>query len=330
MRRILSPMLCTALLVSLASLVVLGCGSGLRKSGDDEDEAPRPRAKAARRPVEQLKPIKASEYGVLKGKIDWQGSPPDTEGLTAELKKSISANSDHAYCLTGKKADDPADVKVSIQPFETTQQEYRIGANNGLGNVMVWIEAPAGQYFDIPKEQLDAVVKEVRITQPHCAFLPHCSVLFPSYLKDGQPVPTGQKLLVDNDARIAHNANLKMPLSGATNVLIAPGQKRDFTMPVEKGFITIGCDVHKWMSAYLRAFDHPYAAVSSVGGDAAKKVWEDPASPAFGTYEIKNVPVGAAVKLFVWHEKLGYLTGNKGKDLTLKKENSENFTAAAR
>lgn len=326
MRPLPCRFLSLTLLLALAGLFAFGC-AGSRKTDEDEDDVPRPR-KTVKRQTEQLKPIKASEYGVIRGKVTWEGAPPNTEELVEAVKKSISLNSDHQYCLTGKKPDDPPDQPSTIQPYETTQQEFRIGENKGLGNVMVWIEPPAGQYFEVPQDQLDAIDKEVRLTQPHCAFLPHCAVLFPSYRKDGQATPTGQKLIVENDARVAHNANMKKPLSGADNVLVSPGQKRDFVMPVEKGVISVGCDVHKWMSAYLRAFDHPYAAVSSVGGDVKKKVWEDGKSPAFGTYEIKGVPVGATVKLFVWHEKLGYLTGQKGKDLTLKKENVEDVKAA--
>ncbi|MFO0927657.1 MAG: hypothetical protein U0736_11560 [Gemmataceae bacterium] len=325
MRRLLCRSLSTALLLTLTGLLAFGC-AGSRRSDDDEDEGPRVR-KTVRPQAAQLKPVKATEYGVIRGMVTWDGALPNMDQLAEELKKSMSANSDHQYCLTGKKPDDPADYQSTIQPFETTQQEYRIGDNKGLGNVMVWIEPPDGHYFEVPKDQLDAVAKEVRLTQPHCAFLPHCTVLFPSYRKDGAETPTGQKLIVDNDARVAHNANIKKPLSGTDNVLIPPTQKREYVMPVEKGFITVGCDVHKWMSAYLRAFDHPYAAVTSVGGDAAKKVWEDRKAPAFGSFEIKGVPVGAKVKLVVWHEKLGYLTGQKGKELTLKKENVENFSA---
>jgi hypothetical protein len=59
------------------------------------------------------------------------------------------------------------------------------------------------------------------------------------------------------------------------------------------------------MTAYGRALDHPYAAVTK----------------ADGNYEIKNVPAGAKLKILVWHPKApngGWVTDQKGEEITIK------------
>ena len=74
----------------------------------------------------------------------------------------------------------------------------------------------------------------------------------------------------------------------------------------------------------MRAFEHPYAALTKVGQDAEKKVYQDKKDKDFGTYEIKGVPVGAKVTLKAWHEKLGML---ESRQITLEKDNKIDFEA---
>jgi hypothetical protein len=86
--------------------------------------------------------------------------------------------------------------------------------------------------------------------------------------------------------------------------------------------ITIRCNIHPWMSAYARAFDHPYATLTVVG--------KDPKGPQYGTYEIKNVPAGK-VRVIAWHEKAGYLNGANGEEIELRAgTNTKNFKVTAR
>jgi hypothetical protein len=82
--------------------------------------------------------------------------------------------------------------------------------------------------------------------------------------------------------------------------------------------VTIRCNIHPWMSAYLRVVDTPYYAITlSDTLDGKDKVAKD--NPKFGTYEIKNPPAGK-VRIFAWHEACGYLNkdGGKGEVIELK------------
>jgi len=338
MRRFSLAFMATTLGAVVFASLVIGCGG--KKDDDDDGPAPpkKKRGGGTAAAAETLKPVQGKYEGTITGKVTFEGDPASVEELTAALQKEISAKpDDHSYCMKGRLPSDPADFKSSIQPYETVEQEYRIGKNKGLGNVFVWIEPEAGYHFEVPPDQLSAIDKEVVLTQPHCSFLPHCAVVFPSYYKGGDQVKTGQSLFVENDARVSHNAKVSGgPLNGESNQTLEPkkGNAEPKRVAIifkpEKREITVSCDIHKWMKAYVRAFDHPYATVTSVGGDPKKKVWENLDSDVVGTYAIKGVPVGAKVKLFVWHEKAGFLNqgGASGEAITLGKDNKKDFAAS--
>ena len=117
--------------------------------------------------------------------------------------------------------------------------------------------------------------------------------------------------MVHNDATIAHNTNFVGERNRGDNVLLAPGQTRkvDNLLP-ESAPILIRCNIHPWMDAYARVVDTPYYAISKSDTlDGKNKVDKD--SPEFGTYEIKNVPAGK-VRIFVWHERAGWLNKEQG------------------
>ena len=273
------------------SLLVTGCG---KKPNDEDDEGPSKPSKGSAKVAAakaSLTPVKATEYGTITGKITWTGKEPDLTAMTATLRKEMKTDRD--YCLKGKD-------------YETTEQSFRIGKNKCLGNVFVWIVPEEGHYFEIPADQSDKFKTPVQIHQPHFAFFPHAAVLFPSYYKDGKQQPTGQKRLVINDATVNHNSRVQ---GGTINPLqdrtISAGHEELYSLKPDKSPISVVCGVHGWMRAYLKAFDHPYAAVSSVGANREKKEFENDESPAFGTYEIKGVPVGAKVRIIAWHESLG-------------------------
>ena len=58
------------------------------------------------------------------------------------------------------------------------------------------------------------------------------------------------------------------------------GLKADDKFP-----ITVACNIHGWMKAYVRVFDHPYFAVTDKDGN----------------FEIKNAPAGEW-RLKIWHD----------------------------
>jgi hypothetical protein len=296
MRRLLKGVLLSTLPLLALSLVLAGCGSkDTGSAADTEKDKDGPGPKAA------LKPVEAKGTTALKGKITLKGDRPNIDKLNAALEEQMNKNQDKDFCHKG-----------SAQ--EKSQQEWRIGDNGGVGNVFVWIEPQAGYYFPISDEQLKEVKKEVELDQPHCAFTPHCFVLFTEYPDKKNPskgLKTGQKLVVKNSASTTHNTNWQGGSANPPgNPLIGPGKQEIISNLVPaKEEIAFRCNIHGWMTAYARNFRHPYATVS--------KVSEDPKDEAYGTYEIKDVPAGVNVRIIAWHEKAGYLPSSRGVPLEI-------------
>ena len=335
MRRFSLGLMAGTVSAALCGLVLVGCGGPVDR---DDDQLPSKRGKGRGKGAgivaaqsETLKLLAQDKYkyaGTLSGSVKLSGDKPDQEKMTKDLQAGIIKDPD--YCLHGRTGGET----IPPKPYETNQQVYRIGANGNLGNVFVWIQPAAGYAFDVPDTQLPAI-KDVRLRQPHCAFLPHCVTLFASRYKNGDQDPTGcQKLVVENDARVTHNAKVQGgPLNGTVNKLLAAWNGKAkvheevFVLKPEKQPVRVSCDIHTWMSGYVRVFDHPYSAVTSVGADLSddkKPVWEDLASPSVGTYQIKGVPIGAKVRLFAWHEQAGDLAGANGKEITIDADPSKN------
>ncbi|HEY7423808.1 MAG TPA: hypothetical protein VH682_06135 [Gemmataceae bacterium] len=253
----------------------------------------------------ELRPIPPGT-GVLKGKIILKGAPPNLKALDATLQAEM--------------AKQPGGVCLKCEDFEKTTQAYRLGGpdNKQVGNAFVWIEPEAGSFFQIDAKQIEeAARKPAEMDQPHCAFLPHCLALFPSYRDPKNPKklkPTGQKFLVKNSAGFAHNTNWTGSTIPGGNQMIPPAKEITIENLVPAPTpVTVRCNIHPWMNAWVRVHNHPYVAVSLAEPKVKK------AERNFGTYEIKNVPSGK-VRLFAWHEKVGYLTKGlkKGEPIELK------------
>jgi hypothetical protein len=247
--------------------------------------------------------------GVIKGKVVLKGSKPDLDKLTADLQERIKQKDDRDYCLAGSED-------------EKTQQRYRLGSNGNVGNVFVWVIPPdSNTYFEFSKDDLGKLaLKPVDVGQPRCAFEPHASVAFPEYRDPNNPrkfLPTGQSFTVVNNATISHNTKSngtsKIP---AVNQLL-PGMKDGeivgkmaLPLKAENSALRIECSIHPWMDAYIWSLDHPYAAVTK--SDTNPKDTKVKATdPAFGTYEIRNVPTGVKLKIVAWHEEATFLTPDK-------------------
>jgi hypothetical protein len=151
-----------------------------------------------------------------------------------------------------------------------------VGEDRGLANVLVSIPASG------PKPP----VKEARVEQRGCEYLPHAQVVI-----------VGTPLTVTNDDPLLHNvharrgditlANLAMPIKGQS--MKAPPQ-----LTSRPGLVTLKCDAgHTWMSAVVAVVDTPFAAVTD----------------AHGVFRIEGLPPGSyTIKLE--HELLGSATQN--------------------
>jgi hypothetical protein len=271
----------TMLGVALASM---GCG-GDKTGGDKGGGSPKPSASSGDNkggaPKGERSGIVPTGWATLKGRVTFEGTPPAVKDVDlVDAAGKPNANAD--YCKKG-------DIRNPL---------WMIDATKGVKNVVVWIKPPAGKFFEIPADQQKPEQAVVKVDQPFCAFEPHVSILFPSFYDAAskKQKSTGQTFEVVNSATITHNTNwtpTNSAINTGNNKMLPPKaeEKIDFKAsredrPSGEDLISLKCNIHPWMTGYVWAFDHPYAAVTK----------------ADGSYEIKNVPAGAELDVVAWHE----------------------------
>jgi hypothetical protein len=168
--------------------------------------------------------------------------------------------------------------------------------NKGVRWVFVWL-APFEKDGEPLKKTIHPTLQKLKkdaeeMDQPNCQFIPHAIGL-----------REGQTLVTKNSATVAHNVHwfgypIKNP---GGNVIVPAGQKFDIKdLKADKYPITIQCDIHGWMKAYARVFDHPYFAVTDKDGN----------------FEIKLAPAGK-YRLMAWQDK-GWVNGDRdGKPIVI-------------
>jgi hypothetical protein len=261
-----------------------GCGKKPQKDGDGGDDDKLAATTKARdaQPKENGKPtgggkvaLKADSFdGLIRGQVVYDGSPPEAPPV-AKMKE----NPDKNHCLSG-----PESAKI--------EQTWIVNKKtNGVANAVVFLKAPAGQYFPLDQNVLGQFTKEVSIDQPFCAFVPHVQVAFPYYWDGKKYVPSGQVFKIKNSAPVPHNSKItgdEKDVYPGNPTLQPKGEAQVEFKRVGRRPVNLNCGFHPWMNAMIWSFDHPYAAITD----------ED------GKFELKNVPTGVELTLGAWHESL--------------------------
>ncbi len=197
----------------------------------------------------KYKEVEVTESGTIVGVVKFDGERPK--------RKKLSVTTDLEVC--GKKAIPNDDLVVS------KEGEIR------------WVVASirkikSGKPF--PKRDPE---NPVQLDQRGCRFRPHVVI-----------VPEDSTLNILNSDGILHNVHIWAMKNEAVNRAM-PARVTDMDVSFSrKERIRVGCDVHKWMGAWIIVAEHPYYAVT--GKD--------------GTFRFENVPVGTHT-VRIWHEKLG-------------------------
>ena len=145
-----------------------------------------------------------------------------------------------------------------------------VGEGNALKNTIVYlIDISKGKDFDkAAKPEID---------QDGCKFTPHVQI-----------VPVGARLTMLNSDKIMHNVHIF-----SSNPVNKPQSKNRRRMPLKavkkaEGPVSVKCDIHGWMSAWIAYVPHPYFAVTNEKGE----------------FMLEDVPAGT-YKLGYWHEACG-------------------------
>jgi hypothetical protein len=287
------------LTLGLFPALIVGCGENIKPETDDQ-KLTKDQGKVTKGGP-ALKTLRAGK-GVLKGKVILEGGRPNN--LDA-LNKAL------ATAMTK----DPTQKGVcydSASEAERQQQDWRLADDGGLADVFVYLKPIKGSFFGFDPEGTDSDKKLIEeaakhnpvIDQPHCNFIPHAQMLWPSYrnLRNKEVKPV-QELIVRNGSSISHNfkiLNFNENFSPVEEKKI-PGLTASYSL------VPYGCSIHGWMTGNLLAIDHPYVAITSKDG----------------SFEIKGLPVGK-VLLYAVHGKAGFINANENKGEEIELTDGEN------
>ena len=148
-----------------------------------------------------------------------------------------------------------------------------VNDDGAIANVVVSISAglPPGARFSIPQQP-------VVLNQKGCMFRPHVIAAM-----------VGQPIEVKNSDPLLHSVHSMDAEQSPAFDFAQPtlGSRRVEPLQVVETF-QVKCDLHPWMSAWVRVFNHPYFAVT--GAD--------------GSFTIPPLPPGT-YRMKAWHESLG-------------------------
>ncbi len=197
----------------------------------------------------KYKEVELKESGTIVGVVKFEGERPK--------RKRLKVTTDAEHC--GKKPIPNDDLVVS--------KDLKVR----------WVVASIKKISSGKPFPAEDPENPVQLDQNGCRFRPHVAV-----------VPEDRTLQILNSDGILHNVHVFAMKNEAVNRAM-PGRVTSMGVSFDRRErIRVGCDVHKWMGAWIVVAEHPYYAVT--GKD--------------GTFRLENVPVGThTVK--IWHEKLG-------------------------
>lgn len=155
-------------------------------------------------------------------------------------------------------------------------EKFLIGGDGGLKNAVVKLEG-------ITKGK-DFASSDFKIDNAKCKFSPHVTVAKQKGM-----------MTVTNQDPLLHNSHFYLVRAGKKNknVINMALPKQGMELGKKKilkkaGLLSLQCDAHDFMQAYVWVLDHPYGVVT--GSD--------------GSFELTDVPAGS-YKMTIWHEGLG-------------------------
>jgi RNA polymerase sigma factor (sigma-70 family) len=171
--------------------------------------------------------------------------------------------------------------------------------NRGIANLMVWLRQDNDdRNAQFPVEKINPVLTRAEpvdrsIEVGRDGFMPRATA-----------ARVGDRLVFSNPTPIAfnvnyHHSNIKeSDMDGSFNILLRSGMTHYHTLLTTQRMLpdVVNDSIHPWVHGCVRAFDHPYFAVTD----------------ELGNYQIKDAPAGSW-RLVIWHERIGYKGGATGR-----------------
>ena len=193
-------------------------------------------------------PSSVSNGGTISGVVKFEGDVPEM--------KMLEITKDQEVCAATQKYD----------------ESLVVGEGNALKNTIVYlVDISQGKDFD--------KATKLEMDQKGCEFTPHVQI-----------VPVGVRLTMLNSDRVNHNVHIFSSINKPVNKQQTKNRRRMPLAAVKKaeGPVSVKCDIHGWMSAWIAYVPHPYFAVTNEKGE----------------FTLEDVPAGT-YKLAYWHETCG-------------------------
>ena len=166
--------------------------------------------------------------GRVVGVVKFEGKPP--------RRKPIRMGADQ-FCSKAHKG-----TKILTQSMV-------INDDSTMRHAFIYVKSGLSGSFAAPSTP--AVIDQVG-----CMYRPHVT-----------GVMAGQPLLILNSDNTLHNVKMNSANNGAFNEgMPVPGMQLNKTLSKPELGVTLRCDVHPWMNAFLHVVDHPFFSVSDVEG----------------------------------------------------------------
>lgn len=160
-------------------------------------------------------------------------------------------------------------VAQDVDVCGETRKVYPVRVENGgVDDAVVWIDdIQRGKAFSRPPAQID---------QKNCTYLPHVVLMQVGdvSITSGDPIP--------------HSVHTCAQHHRDYNESMSPFQRDISLRFLQPDVISVRCDLHGWMQAYVVVAKNPYYAISGNGGK----------------YKLDRVPTGH-YHLKVWSERFG-------------------------
>lgn len=212
--------------------------------------------------------LRGAEWGDLKGRFVYDGTPPASARL--------NITTDKEYC----DLHDLTSEALVVHP-----------ENRGVQNVIIYLYQNKSGVQRTPYDELEVPIHErylplaeqrVELDNSKCRFEPHIALVW-----------TRQTVLLANSDPIGHNVKIDCGRdNGPSNDTLPSGGslERRFTH-AERFPVPVSCSIHPWMKGWMVIRDTPYMAVSD----------------ADGAFELLQLPAGKWQFMF-WHETAGYVS----------------------
>lgn len=201
------------------------------------------------RPVSAYDGREVANGGSIHGRVTFDGAPPSLQ---------LMVTSDQSVCRHH-------DGRVA-------SPRLQVSPEGGVANTVVYLKR-----VDRGKP-LSALQAPMLLDQVGCLYEPFVQVM-----------PHKGELTLVNSDPLNHNVHARQdghrdPFNYAMPNSAWPEKQTIRKRMIRPGLVSISCDVHLWMNAYLWVVEHPYYAVTD----------------AEGRFELKDVPAGE-YELALWH-----------------------------